>query len=104
MFPIPSPIAGAGRQNIPPNAVLVAGAGTAAANGVYTVTGEEFDRITYGFDGNAIRWDSGTWYIDSADPAALYSVVSDAINPWDAGEWAAVTGAEPPPTVTSARV
>jgi hypothetical protein len=89
---------------------LVAGAGTAAANGTYTPRGTNAGKSYYNlvgqpddFSSSSIYWDGTQWNITFSDASTGYS--SDPVdfpNPWDAIAWLTIDGAEPVPTVTQA--
>jgi hypothetical protein len=88
-----------------PNAVLVAGAGTAQVNGSYPYTGMAFGKPYY-YDAQdmcEIAWDGSMWHIFDAGGFTAYQSTSDVYFPWDA-VWTAGTGSLPVPTVTRTRV
>jgi hypothetical protein len=95
------------------NAVIVAGAGTTGANGTYQqvageVNGRQWYEVVPGADGVAIAWSGDWWGIYGPSPSfALYYFDAEGLDvefPWEAGTWAADTGASPPPTLTPTNV
>jgi hypothetical protein len=88
-----------------PNAVLVAGAGTAQVNGTYAHVDLAFDKPYYydAQDACEIAWDGSAWHIFDGGGNTAYLSASDVYFPWDA-EWTVAGGAPPAPTVTGTRV
>lgn len=87
---------------------VVAGAGTSAANGVYTYRGFTSGKPYYNLVGqpddsgkSAITENNNPGHnIYSSQGATLYEATDDVAFPWQSSEWFADSGAEPPPTVT----
>jgi hypothetical protein len=93
------------KEEVGSSSVLVSGAGSEEANGVYTERGEDSGKPYYNLVGQtdslgqySIRWDGGSWRI-TADDEDLYMSDNDTEFPWDA-VWEASNGTEPFPTVT----
>jgi hypothetical protein len=81
--------------------VLVSGAGTAGANGIYFPTGEIDERPVYSRSAAGVEytifWEGDAWALDGGSP--LYNTSDSGDNPWD-GTWGAIGGDTPAPTVT----
>jgi hypothetical protein len=91
------------------NAVVVSGAGTAAVNGIYTVTGESVGKPYYNLAGSnadqsAITWDNGYWTIWGPENESQYSSTDDVAFPWQVTTWSGDDGGPPMPTLTPATV
>lgn len=90
---------------------LVAGAGTAAANGTYTERGTSGGKRYYNLFGQAdstanycIKWTGTAWVITS-NAGATYYTSSDAVDfPWEVTTWTLGTGVNPVPTVTESEI
>lgn len=83
---------------------IVSGAGTAAANGTYTLTGTNNDRPFYNKAGtnpvvSAISWSSTQWIIFGSGGEGLYLGSEDVAFPW-LDTYFAEEGANPSPTVS----
>lgn len=89
-------------------AAVIAGAGTTAADGVYTDRGLFNGRVQYNLLGesssstdSAIVWDGTSWIITDDTGTELYNNnAEDVPLPWDSAVWIASGGDEPVPTVT----
>lgn len=88
------------------DSATVSGAGTAAANGVYTVRGTANGKPYYNLVGQAdnvaqssIWWNSVQWTITSAFATDLYFATDDVAFPWLVPGWTADNGSNPTPTV-----
>lgn len=89
------------------SSAVVAGAGTAAANGVYTYRGESGAYPYFNLVGQAssttlyaVTHTSGEWRINNSVGSALYTGTDDPDSPWNVGSWADDGGISPTPTVT----
>jgi hypothetical protein len=83
------------------NAVVVSGAGTAAANGTYEKNGEQNGRPKYAGGAVEVFWNGGAWVLTESS-VTLYSSSNDVLKPWQA-QWMDVEGAQPAPTLSPAR-
>lgn len=86
--------------------VLVAGTGTAAANGVYTFRGYFGGKPFYNKVGtltspgeSSISWRNSEWEIRGSDSTIFYVAGNNTDFPYP-NTWETADGAEPPPTVT----
>jgi hypothetical protein len=92
-----------------PNAVLVAGAGTAETNGTYPRVADVNGRPSYqkgsGLEALVVQWNGSTWEIKKA--ASFYYEDLEQLDvayPWLVQTWDALAADLPGPTVTAARV
>jgi hypothetical protein len=88
---------------------LVAGAGSAVVNGLYTERGTEGGKPYYNledqpddFTTSAVVWSTGSWQIIDDRGANSYVGVESTDFPWEVSTWNTGSGDEPPPTVTEA--
>lgn len=88
---------------VPTGNMIVAGAGSAEANGTYLRDGDFNGRPRYTIEGqtsiNGIVWDGTQWRINYDE--AYYISINDVDSPDLAETWSADTGATPVPTVTA---
>ena len=80
---------------------VVAGAGTAEANGTYTRSGSFDGKPRYVSGGNEIAWNAGSvrWEMAIDGLGTGYESANDVAYPWLA-TWAVADGDSPAPTVT----
>lgn len=86
--------------------IIVTGAGTPAANGIYYPAGTLNGRVLYNQDGpdpSYIWWNLSTWALNSGFSSPAYYSNEDVATPDLCSTWTAVFGAAPVPTVTAAR-
>jgi hypothetical protein len=82
------------------HAVLVSGAGTTGANGLYKETGYDGSRPAYAFGSYTIAFDGAVWNLKDAANAILYmNPGTDAVCPTSG--WAPVSGLPPFPTLVT---
>lgn len=86
-------------------AVLVAGAGTEAANGYYTKRGTSNGKGYFTLLGmpshqveGGVSWDGSIWVIYNAAGQLQYQSTDDVAYPWLVTTWTLVNGANPVPT------
>jgi hypothetical protein len=93
----------------PPGSIQVTGAGTAAANGTYTLTGTSNGKNYYNKSGtttfvSSVWWDGGAWGIYNSIGQDLYysSGADDVATPDLVPTWGlgSAPGSNPVPTVT----
>ncbi len=96
------------RLSLTAEGVVVSGAGTAAANGVWTQRGTDSGKPYYnrsdkpsGLNSWSIQW-SGAWYIYGSEDGTptLYYGLDDVARPDLVTTWVTFSGSEPFPTVT----
>jgi hypothetical protein len=91
------------------SSVIVSGAGSAEADGLYRPRGVNAGKTYYNPEDepdstgvSAISWDGGAWSIYFLDGAQGYTSSEDVAEPWMVSEWLAVEGHDPAPVVTEA--
>jgi hypothetical protein len=86
----------------PTGNIIVSGAGTVEANGVYTVDGEQNGKTKY-VKGSAILFWNSAWFLDIPDDIGVpdYQTFENVATPDLAVTWSVVAGQAPAPTVTA---
>jgi hypothetical protein len=95
------------RTPLPPttfNAVIVSGAGSEEANGVFALSGTNEGKGIWGdLSGVYVWWEDGQWKVQSSGEGVLYQSSDDTEFPWEA-TYEANNGLEPVPTLTPTNV